>query len=262
MAVEEARRNEGEPEYLLSEIVLPVDNPAQAQTVAQDAARLVQTLREGASFESLAAQVSAGASAERGGDLGWVRSSALPGELRNTLEGMRENEISDPIPSPVGYYIFWLRDRRLNQRAVDSSMAQIEVELAQILLPLDDQADIDALRMQAAELRDDLTDCAALADRAAELDAPDSGRLGWLRLADLPPEFRQAVSSLPVGQVSAPVQGPSGIHLLMVCDRREPQGGAPQREQIAERLERERVERLARRYLRDLRKEAFVEVRL
>ena len=262
MAVEEARRNEGEPEYLLSEIVLPVDNPAQAQTVAQDAARLVQTLREGASFESLAAQVSAGASAERGGDLGWVRSSALPGELRNTLEGMRENEISDPIPSPVGYYIFWLRDRRLNQRAVDSSMAQIEVELAQILLPLDDQADIDALRVQAAELRDDLTDCAALADRAAELDAPDSGRLGWLRLADLPPEFRQAVSSLPVGQVSAPVQGPSGIHLLMVCDRREPQGGAPQREQIAERLERERVERLARRYLRDLRKEAFVEVRL
>ena len=36
MAVEDARRNEGEPEYLLSEIVLPVDSPAQAQTVAQD----------------------------------------------------------------------------------------------------------------------------------------------------------------------------------------------------------------------------------
>ena len=262
MAVEEARRNEGEPEYLLSEIVLPVDNPAQAQTVAQDAARLVQTLREGASFESLAAQVSAAASAERGGDVGWVRSSAVPGELRNTLEGMRENEISDPIPSPVGYHIFWLRDRRLNQTAADSSIAEIEVELAQILLPFDGQADIDALRMRAAELRDDLGDCAALADTAAELGLPDSGRLGWLRLGDLPPEFRAAVSSLPVEQVSAPVQGPSGIHLLMVCDRREPEGATPEREQIAERLERERVERLARRYLRDLRKEAFVEVRL
>ena len=58
------------------------------------------------------------------------------------------------------------------------------------------------------------------------------------------------------------MQGPSGIHLLMVCDRREPEGATPEREQIAERLERERVERLARRYLRDLRKEAFVEVRL
>jgi peptidyl-prolyl cis-trans isomerase SurA len=262
MAVEEARRNEGEPEYLLSEIVLPVDNPAQAQTVAQDAARLVQTLREGASFESLAAQVSAAASAERGGDVGWVRSSAVPGELRNTLDGMRENEISDPIPSPVGYHIFWLRDRRLNQAVAESSIADIEVELAQILLPFDGQADIEALRMRAAELRDDLGDCAALADMAAELGLPDSGRLGWLRLGDLPPELRAAVSSLPVEQVSAAVQGPSGIHLLMVCDRREPEGATPEREQIAERLERERVERLARRYLRDLRKEAFVEVRL
>jgi peptidyl-prolyl cis-trans isomerase SurA len=262
MAVEEARRNEGEPEYLLSEILLPVDSPAQAQTVAQDAARLVQTLREGASFASLAAQVSAAASAEQGGDVGWVRSSAVPGELRNTLEGMREDEISDPIPSPVGYHIFWLRDRRLNQTAVDSSIADIEVEVAQILLPFDGQADVEALRMRAAEMRDDLADCPALVDAAVELDVPDSGRLGWLRLGDLPPELRQAVSSLPVGQVSAPVQGTSGIHLLMVCDRREPQGATPQREQIAERLERERVERLARRYLRDLRKEAFVEVRL
>lgn len=261
MAVEEARRNAGEQEYLLSEIVLPVDNPAQADVVAEDAARLVQTLREGASFESLAAQVSAAASAERGGDVGWVRASAVPAELRTTLDSMRENEISDPIPSPIGYHIFWLRDRRLNQSAVDAATGSIEVDLAQILLPVDG-GDVDAVRVRAAELRDELTDCDAVAEAAEELDAPESGRLGWLRLGDLPPALRQAVSALEVGQVSAPVQGPSGIHLLMVCDRREPQGSAAQREEIAERLQRERVDLLARRYLRDLRKEAFVEVRL
>jgi peptidyl-prolyl cis-trans isomerase SurA len=262
MAVEEARRNEGEPEYLLSEMVLPVDNPAQAQVVAQDAARLVQTLREGASFESLARQVSAAASAERGGDVGWIRSSAIPQELRNTLESMREGEISDPIPSPVGYYIFFLRDRRLNQAAAETSTGNVEVELAQILFPVDGAADVDALRARAAELRGDLGDCTAMSDTAAELNAPQSGRLGWLRLGDLPAAFRQTVSNLPVGEVSAPLQGPAGIHLLMVCNRRGLQGETPQRDQIAERLQRERVERLARRYLRDLRKEAFVEVRL
>jgi peptidyl-prolyl cis-trans isomerase SurA len=262
MAVEEARRNEGEPEYLLSEIVLPIDNPEQAQVVAQDAARLVQTLREGASFESLARQVSAAASAETGGDVGWIRSSAIPQELRNTLESMREGEISDPLPSPVGYYIFLLRDRRLNQAAVDRAADDVEVELAQVLFPVDADDDVDALRVQAAELRDDLGDCSAMADTAAELNAPQSGRLGWLRVGDLPATFRQTVSSLPVGQVSVPLDGPAGIHLLMVCGRRNPQAETPQREQMAERLQRERVERLARRYLRDLRKEAFVEVRL
>jgi peptidyl-prolyl cis-trans isomerase SurA len=262
MAVEEARRNEGEPEYRLFEIVLPVDNPAQAQVVAQDAARLVQTLREGASFDSLARQVSAAASAGAGGDVGWVRSSAVPAELRNTLESMREGEISDPIPSPVGYYIFLLRDRRLNQAAANSSTGNVEVELAQILFPVDGDADVDALRARAAELRPDLRDCAAMAETAGALNAPQSGRLGWLRLGDLPPGLRQQVANLPVGEVSAPLDGPEGIRLLMVCDRRNPQAEAPQREQIAERLQRERVERLARRYLRDLRKEAFVEVRL
>jgi peptidyl-prolyl cis-trans isomerase SurA len=262
MAVEEARRNEGEPEYLLSEIVLPVDSPAQAQVVAEDAGRLVQTLREGASFDSLARQVSAAASAESGGDVGWIRSSSIPPELRNTLEGMRDGEISDPIPSPVGYYIFLLRDRRLNQAATDGSDSNIEVDLAQILFPLDGGANPDALRAQADNLRADLSDCAAMADRAAALNPPQTGRLGWLRVGDLPPSLRQGVSSLPVGQVSAPLEGPAGIHLLMVCDRRNPTAESPQRDQIAEQLQRERVDRLARRYLRDLRKEAFVEVRL
>jgi peptidyl-prolyl cis-trans isomerase SurA len=76
------------------------------------------------------------------------------------------------------------------------------------------------------------------------------------------------VLSLPVGEVSTPLRGPAGVHLLMVCERREPEGfGQPEedastREDIAQRLESERIERLARRYLRDLRKQAFVEVRL
>jgi peptidyl-prolyl cis-trans isomerase SurA len=111
-------------------------------------------------------------------------------------------------------------------------------------------------------MRARLGDCAAMADAAAELKAPQSGRLGWQRLGDLPPGLRQTVSSLPVGQVSAPVEGPAGIHLLMVCDRHNPAVDSPQRDQIAQQLQRERVDRLARRYLRDLRKEAFVEVRL
>jgi peptidyl-prolyl cis-trans isomerase SurA len=97
---------------------------------------------------------------------------------------------------------------------------------------------------------------------AEELDAPASGELGWLRVGDLPPHLGQAVLNLPVGEVSAPLEGPGGIHLLMVCERRDPEGLGPQRAEIAERLEQERTERLARRYLRDLRKQAFVEVRL
>jgi peptidyl-prolyl cis-trans isomerase SurA len=262
IAVQEARQSEGQPEFLLSEILLPVDNPAQADRVAEDARRLVQTLREGASFDSLARQVSAAASAERGGDVGWVAASAMPSELAALLERLGPGEISEPMSSPLGYHIFWLRDQRIADAPVDADQATVEVALTQILFPVDGAGAAAAARDRAAEMRPRLTDCPAMVQVAEDLDAPASGELGWLRIGDLPPDLGQAVLNLPVGEVSPPLDGPGGIHLLMVCERRDPPALAPEREEIARRLQQERTERLARRYLRDLRKQAFVEVRL
>jgi len=265
MAVQEAQANRGQPELRLSEIVLPVDNPRQEQSVAEDARRIVETVAEGASFASLARQVSVAASAEQGGDLGWVPASAIPPELLDALEQLEPGEVSPPIRSPVGYHIFWLRDRRVAQPRIDQAAGAVEVQLTQILFPLDEGTNgsaLNELRTQAAALRDRLDNCQAMIETADELAAPASGMLGWLEIGDLPPELAQTVLALPQGEVSPPLEGPAGIHLLMVCDRREPEGVLPEREEIAERLENERIERLARRYLRDLRKQAFVEVRL
>lgn len=272
IAVEEARRNQGQPEYLLSEIVLPVDDPSQEQRVAGDAARLVQTLSEGASFEALAQQVSASATARRGGDLGWVPASTIPGELASALDRLRPGDVSQPLRSPVGFFIFQLRDRRLGQApaADESGISPIEVKLSQILFEADIRSDqqLSATVDQAAQLRPRLTDCAVVNTVADELGAPASGDLGWLRVNDLPAILGDAVRDLPTGEISAPLQGPGGVHLLMVCDRR---GGEPteaeviseeERQRLAEQLERERLDRLARRYLRDLRKQAFIDVRL
>jgi peptidyl-prolyl cis-trans isomerase SurA len=264
LAMQEASESQGQPEYLLSEIVLPVDSPDQAERVAGDAQRLVQTLREGASFPSLARQVSASASAERGGELGWVPASSIPPELLGALERLRPGEVSEPMGSPVGYHVFWLRDRRLAEAPVDQAAGAIEVELTQILFPTDGAGPdmLAGLREQAAELRSEMTDCAAMIEKAEELGAPASGALGRVNIGDMPPDLAQAVLALPVGEVSQPLESPAGIHLLMVCDRSEPPPETAPREEIAERLEQEQIDRLARRYLRDLRKEAFIEVRL
>jgi peptidyl-prolyl cis-trans isomerase SurA len=176
---------------------------------------------------------------------------------------MRPGDISDPLSSPIGYHIFWLREQRIAAAPVDPGRAAVEVQLTQILFPTDGSAAANArARDRAAGLRGRLTDCPTMAGVAAEIDAPASGDLGWLRIGDLPPDLGAAVLGLPNGEVSPPLQGPSGIHLLMVCDRRDSRQVTPERERIAQRLEQERTERLARRYLRDLRKQAFVEVRM
>jgi parvulin-like peptidyl-prolyl isomerase len=182
IAVEEAKRNQGQPEYLLSEIVLPVDNPRDEARVASDAARLVRTLSEGASFDALARQVSASATARRGGDVGWVPASTIPSELAAALERLNPGDVSEPLRSPVGFYIFQLRDRRLGAApsTEGNERTPIEVKLSQVLFAADirNEDELSARVDEAGSLRTRLTDCAAVNAVAEELQAPASGDLG------------------------------------------------------------------------------------
>ncbi|MCK5622443.1 MAG: hypothetical protein KAJ11_09145, partial [Alphaproteobacteria bacterium] len=66
---------------------------------------------------------------------------------------------------------------------------------------------------------------------------------------------------LQANQMSQPLRGPNGIMLLMVCEREAETAGLPGRNQIKERLFREKLDLLARRYLRDLRRAAFLDIR-
>ena len=124
----------GDPELLLSELLLPVYDRAQEASVLSDAAGLVTTLRGGADFAALATQVSAATSAENGGDLGWVRTAAITPELRAQIETLKTDEISDPIVSPAGVHIFLVRDRRAGAApaAIDPEQVRQTVEQEQL----------------------------------------------------------------------------------------------------------------------------------
>jgi peptidyl-prolyl cis-trans isomerase SurA len=102
----------GERELLLSEIVLPVYSPEQEPDVMADAQRLVAALRGGGEFEPLARQMSVAASAESGGDLGWISSAILAEDLRNALARMAPGQISEPIRTALGIQVLMLRDAR------------------------------------------------------------------------------------------------------------------------------------------------------
>jgi len=205
-----------------------------------------------------------------------VSASTIPAELAGALERLRPGDVSPPLRSPVGFFIFQLRDRRLGEAptTAEGESTPLEVQLSQILLEANIRSDEDlsAKVEEATLIRSRLTDCAAVNTVAAELKTPASGDLGWLKVSDLPTILADAVRDLPKGEISSPLQGPGGVHLLMVCDRRGGEQAVAEteteiaseedRQEIAQQLERERLDRLARRYLRDLRKQAFIDVRI
>jgi peptidyl-prolyl cis-trans isomerase SurA len=107
-------------------------------------------------------------------------------------------------------------------------------------------------------------DFAALARQvSAAASAEAGGDLGWVRAAAILPELRDRLLTLQVGAVSEPIVSPAGVHIFQLRDRRNRAAeAAPDRDRMRQRLEQEQLERLASRYLRDLRKDAFIEIRL
>ncbi len=103
----------GTTEYLAAEIFLPVEGPKKASQSQQLANRLVSEIRSGkASFFKLATQFSQAAGSTNGGDIGWVQDTQLPQELLDGLKKVKKGQVTNPIKSPNGYHILFLRDTR------------------------------------------------------------------------------------------------------------------------------------------------------
>jgi peptidyl-prolyl cis-trans isomerase SurA len=88
--------------------------------------------------------------------------------------------------------------------------------------------------------------------------------LGNIRLADLNEQTREALSKTESGGVADPFVSDAGIEIFVRCDTREIKRVAwqsPTREQIEQQLFNEQISALARRYNRDLRRNANIETR-
>ncbi|MDH3792954.1 MAG: peptidylprolyl isomerase [Rhodospirillales bacterium] len=248
--------SQGRIQLRVSEILLGVDSVLQDDDVRRTAERLVEQLRGGANFAALARQFSQSATASVGGDLGWVEEGQLPDELTDQLGRMRPGEMAGPISTFGGFYILLLRDRR----QVPLSDATVNIKQLLFALPPDAAADqLAQARTKAAELQPRIEGCESFDALAKEHGSPGSGDLGTLSLSELPEDLRRVIWPLPVGQASAPIRVAAGISLLLVCSRED---DGIDREKIRDSLTAQRLDMLARRYLRDLRRAATVDIRL
>jgi parvulin-like peptidyl-prolyl isomerase len=106
-----------EPEQLrVSAILLKVD-PGAPQAVwdkaHEEAADIVRRLRGGADFATLARIHSGDASAEQGGDMGYLHHGMLPEGPQAVMDKARPGEISDPTMVLEGVAVLRLDDRKL-----------------------------------------------------------------------------------------------------------------------------------------------------
>jgi len=249
------------PQDRAAEIFLAVDNPSQDAQMKQLADRLIEQIRGGVKFDAVARQFSQSPTAAVGGDLGYVTESELLPELGDALKKMNPGEMSYPLHTGGGYYILYLLDRRTLSAP---NPAETLLSLVEVMLPVQSTAPQDEqqrVALHAQQISGSVRSCGELAKIGRD-EAPQTSReIPEVKAGELPTTVRQTVLGLGVAAASKPLPVPGGLAVVMVCQRKDPPGGLPTRDEISESLARERLDTLARRYLRDLRRGAYVDIR-
>jgi peptidyl-prolyl cis-trans isomerase SurA len=268
-ALNRIKQNANEPQSRVAEIFLAVDSPQQDAEVRQLAERLTEQMRRGARFSAIAQQFSQSATAAVGGDLGWIRAEQLSPDLAKAVDKLRPGELSPPIRTGAGYYLMLVLDRRSGRGGGGSGgggdAEDTALRIVQVVFPLSAQASEAAKRAAVAEAQNTRSVAKNCEDmlRIGREKAPQLSSEGTVRLSQIAPQMRSLVLGLGIGQPSQPILQKNGVGVIMVCEKKTAGGPAtlPTRDEVAESLMRQRLDTLARRYMRDLRRTAFVDVR-
>jgi peptidyl-prolyl cis-trans isomerase SurA len=250
----------GKPEYLAGEIFLAVDGPRNEEQVKNLAERLIEQLRQGAPFQALAQQFSQNGG---GGQLGWVSEGMLDDELMRALARLQVNNITPPIRANDGYHILLLLDKRRIGDGMSSgpSVDLLTIELTS--LPSATFAERDAQLSRFREIMSSVSGCDDLERTSKTIPSSSYNRVDKVSEGQLPPEVINLIGKLAIGQLSEPVDMVNERRFFAVCGRHADQpGGLPSYDDIKRRMENDQLENLARRYLRDLRRNAYVDVRI
>ncbi len=260
-ALERLKARQGQMENLVSEIFLAIDRLEDEASVRELAERLKTQIELGADFAAVAGQFGQSASAAVGGDIGWVQQGLLGAEMEAALTGLQPGAVSAPIRTLDGIQILQLRARR---RIEAPGTEDAEVSLRQFVLQLREtspRGEVESQIQLAKQIAASAATCDEFSELAAEAGTPQPDRTPRVRVGDLSDAVRIAIAGLGANEVTEPVIMPTGVLVLMVCQRHDA-AMAPVREQIVDQIGRERLDMLARRYLRDLRREAHIDIRL
>lgn len=257
-------------QYRLAHILVAVPEaatPEQLQTAQQKIDGVKGLLDRGEmDFAAAAVRYSDSPNALEGGDLGWRSLDEIPNAFAQLVSSLQPGQVSQPLRGPSGFQLLQLVDVRDASQAGPTLATQFRAR--HILVRVGDGVD----EAQAKAVADTLAariaggaDFAAVA-RESSQDVSSQARggdLGWFARDQFGPDFGAAVAALDDGQVSAPLRTQAGWHIIQRMETRQADvGNDDRRAQVGETIGRRKLEDEWNRFLREIRGEAFVDVRV
>lgn len=224
---------------------------------------LRQQLLDGADFAVIATQYSDGQKALEGGRLGWRPVNQLPPMFSEQVKSMTVGEITRPLRSASGFHLIKLVDKRdKTTKMVDQYKVQhIMIASDEIVSAKDGMKIINDLYSQLQNG----ADFAALAEEHSDdfNSAPLGGDMGWRATSELGARMGAVVENLDINEMSSPFQTDAGWHIVKLLDKKQADVTEEYKRQQAEQAIRERkMQQTIETWVREIRGEAFVDIRL
>ena len=255
------RNREGQDEYFIAEIYLPLEdnaNESEARNAVQDLSR--QLLRDVKQFPAAARQFSQSASAANGGVIGWITPDQLSPVVGAAVQTMQPNSVSEPLREDEGYTIVYLRDKRKISLGNDNNEQSLRIKTAVFPLP-DSEQERKAVRDDVAVFKRDVKGCLDIMKQVSRRQNADLREYNDITSA-IPSNIVRSVETINIGEIGAEITTDQAIVVPMLCGREGGAGNIALEREIENRIGTQRMDVLQKRYLRDLVTDAYIERRV
>lgn len=254
--------NIGKTQYRISEIFLPIDEENNESDTRHLISKLYESIKADGNFRKIARDFSATASAANSGQAGWVVKGQLLRELDVPMRKLKKGAITPPIQTVSGFHIIKLEDKRVFEKFNTMS---IKVNLIQTLIPILQTDNYKNYSQQVRQINRDIASvntCEEMIKLSKTNKSFLTNSLGNFFVQELSPYLKSIAISSKLGVPNKPQKLKDQISIITVCRRTQPKSNIPTRISVERKLQGKKIETMARKYLRDLRRNAFVENRL
>ena len=260
-----ASQQGGGTQYRLAHILVGVPEGATPEQIATAQSRvegIKADIEQGTvDFAAAAVRYSDSPNALEGGDLGWRNIDEIPPSFTQLITRLQPGQVVGPIRGPSGFQLLQLVDTR----QADAGAGTITQLRARHILATGDDA---AATAELETLRARIAGGADFGELAREhsddeATAAQGGELGWFARDAYGVDFGQQVAALQDGEVSAPFKTQAGWHIVQrEGERQVAAADENRRQQVRESIGQRKLEEQWERFLREMRGEAYVDIRL
>lgn len=247
------------------QVALPdAATPQQIETASKKIDGIKALIDKGEmDFTAAAIRYSDAPNALQGGDLGWRAMSEIPNLFTRIVQTMKDGDVSQPVRGPAGFQLLRRIESRESGRSTitEYNARHLMIRMSEVVSSEQAKAKMENLRLRVTKGESFEKLARENSEDTATRDA--GGNMSWFQKDAWGAGVADQIVELKDGEVSPLFQSDTGWHMIQrIASRTQDVTEEARRNQAREVIARRKGEEEFERFLRQLRSEAFIDIRL